>query len=100
MCKKKENMTDMVEVFMTKEWKFDNSNTQKVWTLLSQEDRKTFWFSFEEFNWKSYVQTMVYGIRKNILLEDLNNVTRALSKNRKYIRFKILPIYSIKKRAS
>jgi len=87
--KKQDKMIDTFEVFMTREWKFDNSNTRKLWALLSQEDRKTFWFSFEEFDWKSYTQTMVYGIRKNILQEDLNNMTRALSKNRKYIRITI-----------
>ncbi|XP_060881815.1 fatty acyl-CoA reductase wat-like [Metopolophium dirhodum] len=81
--KKQDKMMDTFEVFMTREWKFDNSNTRKLWALLSQEDRKTFWFGFEDFDWKSYTQTMVYGIRKNILQEDLNNMTRALSKNRK-----------------
>lgn len=82
----------MIQAFTTSEWKFDNSNTLKLWALLSQKDRKTFWFGFEEFDWKSYTQTMVYGVRKNILREDLSNMSKALSKNRKYIRFNILYI--------
>jgi len=85
-------MADMFKVFTTSEWKFDNSNTRKLWELLDQEDRKTFWFGFEKFDWKSYTQTMVYGIRKNILHEDLSNISKALSKNRKYTRFNILYI--------
>jgi len=87
MYAKKEKMTEMVLPFTTVEWKFDNSNTKELWTLLSQDDRKTFWFSFEQFDWKSYVQGLVFGIRKYILKEDLNNVTKALSKNKKYIKF-------------
>jgi len=80
-----ENMTDLIFLYLLSEWKFDNSNTRELWSLLSQEDRKTFWVSFEEFEWKSYIKCMVYGIRKYILHEDLSNMTRALSKNRRYI---------------
>ncbi|KAF0767976.1 fatty acyl-CoA reductase wat-like isoform X1 [Aphis craccivora] len=83
MYSRKEKMIDTVKVFITNEWKFDNSNTRELWTLLSQEDRKRFWFSFENFDWKSYIQNLVYGIRKHILLEDLNNITEALLKHRK-----------------
>ncbi|XP_027836948.2 fatty acyl-CoA reductase wat-like [Aphis gossypii] len=83
MYAKREKMTVLFKPFSTVEWKFDNSNTRELWTLLSQDDRKTFWFSFEQFDWKSYVQGFVFGIRKHILKEDLNNVTKALSKNKK-----------------
>jgi len=85
MYKKIENMADMLIVFTTKEWKFDNNNTRELWSLLSQEDREKFWFSFDELNWNSYVYCTVDGIRKHILREDLSNIPRALSKNRKYI---------------
>jgi len=85
MYKKQDGIMDSIEWMLKNEWKFDNSNTRKLWAQLSQEDRKTFWFGFEDFDWKSYTQTMVYGIRKIILHEDLHNMTRALSKNRKYL---------------
>jgi len=84
---KREKMTKLLKPFTTVEWKFDNSNTRELWTLLSEDDRKTFWFSFEQFDWKSYVKGLVFGIRKHILKEDLNNLTKALSKNKKYIEF-------------
>ncbi|XP_029346252.1 fatty acyl-CoA reductase wat-like [Acyrthosiphon pisum] len=93
--KKIENMTDLLKDFTTCEWKFDNSNTRELWSSLSQEDRKTFWFSFEEFDWKSYIQCTVYGIRKHILHEDLSNTTRALSKNRKLFWLHLLCIFLI-----
>jgi len=84
MYAKKENLTDVIKPFTTNEWKFDNSNTRKLWTLLNQEDRKTFQFNFEGFDWRLYIRNIVYGIRKHILHEDLNNITKALSKHRKY----------------
>jgi len=87
MYKKLENMTDLLKVFITSEWKFNNSNTGELWSLLSQEDRKTFRFGFEEFDWKSYIKYTVYGIMKHILHEDLTNVTRALSGYKKQIKF-------------
>jgi hypothetical protein len=82
---KRENLTNVITPFTTNEWEFDNSNTRKLWTSLSQEDRKTFYFNFEGFNWRLYIQKIVNGIRKNILHEDLNNITKALSKHRKYV---------------
>ncbi|XP_026819369.1 LOW QUALITY PROTEIN: fatty acyl-CoA reductase wat-like [Rhopalosiphum maidis] len=83
MYKKLENMTDLLKVFTTSEWKFDNSNVRELWSSLSQEDRETFWFGFEEFDWKSYIKCTFYGIRKHILHEDLSNMTIALKKNQK-----------------
>jgi alcohol-forming fatty acyl-CoA reductase len=85
MYAKTEKLTDTLSVFTTNEWKFDNSNTRKLWTLLSQEDRKTFHFNFEGIDWRLYIRLIVYGVRKHILHEDLNNITKALSKHRKYV---------------
>ncbi|CAI6361900.1 unnamed protein product [Macrosiphum euphorbiae] len=93
--KKVENMSDLLKHFTTNEWKFDNSNTRELWSSLSQEDRKTFWFGFEEFDWKSYIKCTVFGIRKHILHEDLSNMTRALSKNRKLFWLHLLCIFLI-----
>ncbi|CAH1738322.1 unnamed protein product [Aphis gossypii] len=95
MYKKLESMTDLLKVFTTSEWKFDNGNTRELWSLLSQEDRKTFRFGFEEFDWKSYIKYTVYGIRKHILHEDLSNLPKALSKNQKLFWLHVLCIFLI-----
>jgi hypothetical protein len=79
-----EYLVDILNVFLTREWKFDNSNTRKLWSSLSTDDRKTFYFSFEGFNWNSYITSYFYGIRKHILKEDLNNNKMALARNRRY----------------
>lgn len=79
-----EYMMDLLYEFTTRQWKFDNSNTRKLWSLLSHEDRSTFWYSLEEFDWTSYIKIYYYGIRKHILQEDLSNILSAKSKNRKY----------------
>jgi len=84
MYVKTECMIDLLYEFTTRQWKFDNSNTRELWSLLSQDDRNTFWYSLEEFDWASYVKMYFYGIRKHVLHEELSNVARATVKNRKY----------------
>lgn len=81
---KMDSMIDLLNVFTTNEWKFHNTNTRELWSLLSEKDRKTFWFSFEEFDWKQYIYVYyMYGIRKHILGEDASNVKAALAKNQR-----------------
>jgi hypothetical protein len=84
MYEKLELSIDMVKVFTMREWKFDNINTRKMWSSLRPEDRKTFYYSFEGFDWNSYMNIYFHGIRKHILKEDLNNIETALAKHKKY----------------
>lgn len=84
MYVKTECMIDLLYVFTTRQWKFDNSNTRELWSLLSQDDRNTFWYSLEEFDWASYIKVYFYGIRKHVLHEELSNVDTATVKNQKY----------------
>ncbi|XP_027850563.2 fatty acyl-CoA reductase wat-like [Aphis gossypii] len=81
MYKKTENMIDLLYDFATKQWTFDNSNSRELWSSLSKDDREMFQFSLEDFDWKSYIKSYYYGIRRHILHEDLNNVEKASSKN-------------------
>lgn len=83
MYAKTEHTMDLLYEFTTRQWKFDNSNTQELWSLLSQKDRITFFYSLEGFDWKPYVKSYYYGIRKHILHEDLNNAEKARAKNQK-----------------
>lgn len=84
MYLKTENLMDMYRTYMINEWKFDNSNIKKLWLSMSLEDRKSFRFNLEEFDWNSYIKSYYYGIRKYKIHEELDNVTSALAKNRKY----------------
>jgi len=84
MYAKTESMIDLLYEFSTKQWKFDNKNTRQLWLSLSKDDRNMFQFSLKSFDWKSYIKSYYYGIRKHILHEDLSNVEEALSKNKKY----------------
>lgn len=80
---KTENMIDLLYEFSMRQWKFDNKNTRQLWLSLSKDDRNTFRFSLKSFDWKSYIKSYYYGIRKHILHEDLSNIEKALSKNKK-----------------
>ncbi|XP_060876847.1 fatty acyl-CoA reductase wat-like isoform X1 [Metopolophium dirhodum] len=86
MYAKTESMVDLIYEFSTKQWKFDNTNTRQLWLSLSKDDRNMFQFSLKSFDWKSYIESYYYGIRKHILHEDLSNVKEALSKNKKLLR--------------
>jgi len=83
MYSKTENALDLVREFTTRQWSIDNKNIIELWSSLSTEDRKTFWFSFENFDWKTYIKIYYFGIRKHILHEDLSNTEKAVSKHRK-----------------
>jgi alcohol-forming fatty acyl-CoA reductase len=93
MYSKTEAMTDLLKMFTSKQWKFDNSNTIELLSSLSKEDRDKFEFSMENFNWKQYTTSYYYGIRKHILHEDLSNMVEAKSRNRKYIFFLLYYLY-------
>lgn len=80
---KTDELYDLLREFGTRQWLFDNKNTKELWTLLSKEDRNTFWFTFEEFDWQAYIKIYYFGIRKYIVHEDPSNIDKAVSKNRK-----------------
>lgn len=80
---KTEHIIDTLYEFTTREWKFDNSNTRNLWLSLSQNDRNIFYYSLDNFDWKSYIKVYFFGIRKHVLREDLSNLEKASSKNRK-----------------
>lgn len=84
MYTKIEEMLDLLYVFTTTQWKFDNSNTKELWSLMSPEDRQTFPYSFDGFEWKTYLRSFHYGVREHILKEDLKNLKEAKAKNRRY----------------
>lgn len=83
MYRKAESMLDLLYTFTTKEWQFDNSNTKELWSALSSEDRLTFRYSLDEFDWQTYLKDFYHGVRKHILKEDLNNLKMAKNRNRK-----------------
>lgn len=83
MYVKTENMMDLLYEFTTRQWTFDNSNTRELWASLNQEDRSTFWYSLEDFDWKTYIKSYYYGIREHILHEDSSSIGKALTKHQK-----------------
>ncbi|XP_060876849.1 fatty acyl-CoA reductase wat-like [Metopolophium dirhodum] len=97
MYAKTENMIDLLYEFSTRQWTFDNGNIRELWSSLSKDDRETFRFSLEEFDWKPYIKSYYYGIRRHVLHEDLSNVGKASSKNQMLLwlhqMFMVLIVY-------
>lgn len=100
MYAKTESMIDLLYEFTTRQWKFENSNMRTLWSSLRSEDRDTFYFSLENFDWKPYLKSYYYGIRKHVLHEDPSNTEEAKRKNRKYgftLVYTVFFFYSILK---
>ncbi|CAI6362216.1 unnamed protein product [Macrosiphum euphorbiae] len=97
MYAKTEKMIDLLYEFSTRQWTFDNGNTRELWSSLSKDDREMFRFSLEEFDWKPYIKSYYYGIRRHVLHEDLSNVEKASSKNQMLLwlhqMFMVLIVY-------
>ncbi|XP_060849359.1 fatty acyl-CoA reductase wat-like [Rhopalosiphum padi] len=85
MYAKTESMIDLLYNFSTKQWKFENQNSRELWSSLSKDDREMFRFSLEKFDWKPYIKSYYYGIRRHVLHEDLSNIEKATSKNRQLL---------------
>lgn len=82
---KLDNVMDLLHSFILGEWKFENNNTKELWISLSEEDRKTFWFDFDEFDWNMYNKIYINGMKKHILHENEYNLKKALAKSRRYM---------------
>lgn len=72
-----------MSTFISNDWKFGNDNVLSLWSTLSQDDREQFWFSFDDFDWKTYDKLIVCSIKKYILRENESDLKKALAKNRK-----------------
>ncbi|XP_050536683.1 fatty acyl-CoA reductase wat-like [Daktulosphaira vitifoliae] len=83
MYTKANKMMNVLRPFTLSQWKFKNKNTQKIWSLLSEEEQKIFFFNMEHFDWSSYIQTYYFGIRNYILHENKQNISDALKKHKR-----------------
>ncbi|XP_028967969.1 fatty acyl-CoA reductase 1-like [Galendromus occidentalis] len=68
---------DLLEFFATNEWVFENSNTQKLFAGLHNDDKHEFNFDVRTIHWPSYVHTYCAGIRQFLLKGDAGNLEQA-----------------------
>ncbi|XP_076907948.1 fatty acyl-CoA reductase 2, chloroplastic-like [Bidens hawaiensis] len=48
--------------------RFDNSNTQKLFATMSEEEKKTFGFDVEKIDWRDYISNVhIPGLRRHVM---------------------------------
>lgn len=66
-----------LEFFTTHEWKFKNTNVQKLFSELDPNDQKTFYFDVSRLEWRSYIESYILGTRRFVLKDDPNTIPSA-----------------------
>ncbi|XP_069691440.1 fatty acyl-CoA reductase wat-like isoform X2 [Periplaneta americana] len=81
--------------FSTKEWKFENDNMRKLWTNISDEDKKIFHFDIRDVNWREYCCRSVEGYRQFLLKQDPKNLPKAMKRAKRMERIHKVTTFSI-----
>lgn len=77
MYKKAFKALSAFDYFFSKQWRFISKNSAALWSKISIQDRKIFFFDVREINWISYFETYVLGIRRFILKDDISSLAEA-----------------------
>lgn len=82
---KVQKMSNVLNPFLIKEWGFKNTNVQSLWSRLDSQDQEMFPFTMQNFDWHSYMDNYVKGIRIYLLKDDMKTLERSKVKcNRFY----------------
>lgn len=77
MYKKIHKFAAATAYFARRSWIFENGNTISLWERISPEDKKTFNFSMENFDWESYMRKYILGLRLYIFKDDPSTIPAA-----------------------
>ncbi|VVC30446.1 Male sterility, NAD-binding,NAD(P)-binding domain,Fatty acyl-CoA reductase, C-terminal [Cinara cedri] len=72
-----------LEFFTTHEWNFKNNNVQVLFSILDPNDQQTFYFDVSQLDWRSYIQSYIWGTRQFVLKDDPNTVPSAKKRLRR-----------------
>ncbi|KAJ8706214.1 hypothetical protein PYW08_010840 [Mythimna loreyi] len=78
--------SEVIGYFATREWKFDNRNTQQLFLEMSAADQKLFDFDMSRVNWNDYFYNYIRGIRVYLLKDPVDTVPAGLRKLRRLRR--------------
>ncbi|XP_025270785.1 fatty acyl-CoA reductase 1-like isoform X2 [Camponotus floridanus] len=63
--------------FMCNEWKFDNTNSRNLMSLISPDDREIFSIDLSDIDMTKYFRDAIIGTKKYLLHEDMNRLKAA-----------------------
>ncbi|XP_071955375.1 fatty acyl-CoA reductase 1-like [Antedon mediterranea] len=68
-----------LEFFTTNNWEWTNNNSQLLQTLMTEEDKKTFFLDVRPLHWPTYLENYCIGTKKFVLKENLSDLPAARS---------------------
>lgn len=74
-----------LEFFTTHEWNFKNTNVQRLFALLDPNDRQTFYFDVSQLEWRSYIESYIWGTRRFVLKDDPSTMLSAKKQLRRLV---------------
>lgn len=80
-----EKLLDVISYFATRQWVFRNNNTQELWKMLNDEDKKLFEFDINLLDWEMFFYTYFRGARVYLVKDPLNTAPEAVAR-----RFKLI----------
>lgn len=90
MINKFEKSTQVLNFFVTNQWKFSTSNTDMlINSIMSQADKKVFDFDVKKINWSQYIHRYLIGIKVYLLNESMDNLNKAL-RNTRFVYYRNL----------
>lgn len=71
---------------MNNNWTFASENNEALYDIMCKNDidRQLFNFDLSELNWTEYVRNHIMGVKRYLLKEDLNRMTKCYKRNLKY----------------
>jgi len=75
---------DTMQFFLLNDWYFASKNIVDLRGQMSEEDRKKFNIDVSGVNWDNYIDNLVLGIRKHVLMDELSTLPQARKKAFRY----------------
>lgn len=81
--RKVHKLAEVLSYFSTRNWIMPNDNVQKLWSILNDHDKQSFYFNLENINWKEYFRNHISGIKQYVLSEDMEALPHAMKKRKR-----------------
>lgn len=78
--KKVHHLISTVSFFATRSWRFENTNVQKLWRQVDDEDKQLFDFNLENFDWDDYFRYYTRGGRVYLLKDPMDTLPQGRRK--------------------
>lgn len=79
--KKISKFSEVLAYFATREWRFSNDNTQKLFKELCVADKLIFDFDISQLDWSDYFYNYIRGVRVYLLKDPIDTVPAAIKKH-------------------